>query len=74
MKLAIFNQNCRNAGKRALTVEENLEWDDGDVTIYEGSDSELRKVANCYLDQKAVNSNILFTHKVADTILAALAE
>lgn len=66
-KIAIYNQNCTQAGQRAWNADEN----DGDVTWYDETDlSWARELA----DRDVANSNELFRRTVAREIVREFGE
>ena len=67
MKLiAIYNQNCARAGQRALDVEAEQDFYDGDVTWYGESDLEVQKDVYC---RDAQNSNELYLWNCAREVI-----
>ena len=66
-KIAIYNQNCTQAGQRAWHAAE----DDGDVTCYDETDlTWARELA----DRDVTNSNELFRRTVAREIVREFGE
>ncbi len=67
-RIAIYNQNCTQAGQRAWDADE--EDDSRDVQWYDASD--LQWATEC-LGVEAKNSNDLFMHSVACEIVREFA-
>ena len=70
MKIAIYAQNTRRAGKVCYN-DELIESGSDDVIVYDGSEHELKSIAESYLEnfKKSVDSNTYFYKNVADSIL-----
>ena len=66
-KIAIYNQNCTQAGQRAWNAEEN----DGDVTWYDESDLSWALPLS---KTEPANSNDLYRVRVAKEIVREFGE
>ena len=72
MKIAVYNQNCVLVGRRAFQVEEEGDWENGDVTVYEGTDFELWETAEAYWYDTTSTPDSLYRLRVARTLAAAI--
>jgi len=46
MKIAVWAEQTIQAGRRAWKIEENEDWENGDVNVFEGDSDHLRKMAD----------------------------
>jgi len=73
MRIAIYNENYTSAGSRAWQVEREDDWQNGDVTVYEGTEAELLQQAS---DMERFHPNAggtdAYCRKAARTIREAL--